>query len=369
MKIGILTFHRALNYGAVLQCYALSTFLNEMGHDVEVIDYRPQYIEKYRKLFYWKDFKKLSLISKIVYIIKLPINCINKYKASNIFDEFLMKHFRFSLVVKSKNDIPSYYDAILFGSDQIWNPRICEGFDPIFFGQINIKGTLLITYAASLDGQKDFTEDQWDYIIEHLTNFDAISVREKAFQEDLLLRQKRDVEFVLDPTLLVPPSVINKISSTYASKLFKQKYILLYVINKRDEELSKEVAFSLALKKGLKIVNPKVFPGINRNHSNIKVVKACSPEDWCSLINNSECVVTNSFHATAISIQLRKEVLVVRKDNSARLEDLLKSTGLYNRYLSKIEDLERINTIDFVDVHSRISDMRLKAKVFLNNYI
>lgn len=46
MKVGIITYHRAHNYGAVLQCYALQEVLKRMGHDTQIIDYRQPFIEK-----------------------------------------------------------------------------------------------------------------------------------------------------------------------------------------------------------------------------------------------------------------------------------------------------------------------------------
>ena len=94
MKIGILTFHRAINFGAVLQCYALYCILSDMGHDVEVIDYRPRYIEKYRKPFYWNDFKKQRLLSKIKTLLKLPFIYRNKKKSARVFDFFINQHFK-----------------------------------------------------------------------------------------------------------------------------------------------------------------------------------------------------------------------------------------------------------------------------------
>ena len=67
MKIGILTFHRAINYGAVLQCYALQETLKRMGHNVEVIDYRQPMIEKAYKCIKWNWLAK-----KIIKFWKLP---------------------------------------------------------------------------------------------------------------------------------------------------------------------------------------------------------------------------------------------------------------------------------------------------------
>lgn len=69
MKIGIVTYHRALNYGAVLQCMSLYSALKRLGHDVEVVDYRPEAIEAYRMYFRWKDFKKCrGIIAKLRYL-------------------------------------------------------------------------------------------------------------------------------------------------------------------------------------------------------------------------------------------------------------------------------------------------------------
>lgn len=71
MKIGILTFHRAHNYGAVLQAYALKAFLNEMGYNnVSFIDYWPKYHDDVYRLFNIDFFKSLSIIDKIKYIIR-----------------------------------------------------------------------------------------------------------------------------------------------------------------------------------------------------------------------------------------------------------------------------------------------------------
>ena len=57
MKIGILTFHWATNYGAILQCYALQTYLENLGHDVEVIDYKPkQYDDTLYAFFRFRKF-------------------------------------------------------------------------------------------------------------------------------------------------------------------------------------------------------------------------------------------------------------------------------------------------------------------------
>lgn len=149
MKIGILTFHRAINFGAVLQCYALYRSLSDMGHTVEVIDYRPAYIEKYRKPFYWNDFKKQGLLRKLKTLLSIPLVYWKKRTSAKVFDTFINQNLKTSKVVKKVQDIP-YFDIIFFGSDQIWSPRICEGIDPMYYGQLPKGKTKIVSYAASL---------------------------------------------------------------------------------------------------------------------------------------------------------------------------------------------------------------------------
>ena len=67
MKIGIITFHNALNAGAVLQAYALQTILTQLGHQVEFINYSP--VRKYK----FRDF-----------VAKSPFTMLKKWK--NIFN-------------------------------------------------------------------------------------------------------------------------------------------------------------------------------------------------------------------------------------------------------------------------------------------
>jgi hypothetical protein len=96
--------------------------------------------------------------------------------------------------------IPDYYDYIFFGSDQIWNPRICEGFDPLFWGQFPKGKSKFVSYAASLGTPQNIAIDKWDTINENIKNFDNVSVREGKLLE--YLKCNTEGKVVLDPTLL-----------------------------------------------------------------------------------------------------------------------------------------------------------------------
>ena len=362
MKIGILTFHRALNYGAVLQCYALFTVLKEMGNDVEVIDYRPPYIEKYRRLFSWKDFEKQSYLRKLKFLLMLPLTYKKKRRATKAFDRFLNEHLTFSHPVYRGVDIPAYYDVIVFGSDQIWSPRICGGFDPIFWGQFPKGKTRFVSYAASLEGHQQFSSLQWGNIKHLLANFDSISVRERIFSNDLTDRINRPVECVMDPTLLASSKMFKK----FLKDGKRSAYIFLYIV--KEDDLVYTVARKVAEKYRLPIVIARVFPKRKHAHD-LVIVKTPTPDSWCNLINSATCVVTNSFHATALSLIYKKELYVTDYKQSNRLKNILNIAGINDRLITNIDDLERVNPIDYRIVLDRLNKVREMSYRFIQEQI
>lgn len=365
MRIGILTFHRALNYGAVLQCYALKELLVEMGHDVEVIDYRPWCIEKNRKSFDWRSLKAKSFLWKMRYISLVPSRNLFRKKASKVFDAFLEKNFKFSCPVATANDIPSYYDVIVFGSDQIWSPIICNGFNAIYYGQFAKGKSCFLSYAASIEGYKDFTSQQWDTITHFLKSFDAISVREKSFRDALADHISKEVEWVIDPTLLINPIILKKLVKEKPVR----RYVLLFTV--QDSTTPYHIAQHIAHEKGCVMVRVRANARLNlRNkEKNVHNIYAVRPEEFVELINYAECVVTNSFHATAISLQLKKDFYAVECEHPNRIVDLLNSLNLNNRYVTAIEDLNQIEAIDYERVHSRLKDLSSKSKDYLVKHL
>ena len=198
MKIGILTFHRAINYGAVLQCYGLSETLKAMGHEVDVIDYRPECIEYYRKKIpFFKIRHTSGLRNQLKALIVSLLNIETVKDANRRFDLFLKNNFNLSKTVLSAENMPSDYDLIFLGSDQIWSPQICYGFDSIYWGQFKHDTTRLVTYAASLGGHNELSDLEWKNVGRYLKGFERISVREKKLQEDSTL-PKEMMDFIND---------------------------------------------------------------------------------------------------------------------------------------------------------------------------
>lgn len=128
MKIGLLTVHCSVNYGASLQAYALSEYLKKLGHDVTVIDYRPEYFTSILEDNHKKDRRSLKMRLKLII---LHNRIYSQHRAFRTFeDDFLKKTDK--LEKEELNKIANLFDVFICGSDQIWNP-INVRFDTSFF--------------------------------------------------------------------------------------------------------------------------------------------------------------------------------------------------------------------------------------------
>lgn len=362
MKIGILTFHRALNYGAVLQCYALKEMLSGMGHDVEVIDYRPPYIEKYRKLFYWKDFRKQHLSTIISSICFSPIMYRRKKRCAAFFDEFVNNHFCLSPIVRTKEDVPSGYDAIVFGSDQIWSSQLCEGLDAIFWGQFPKGKTKFISYATSSGGHRTLTDSEKSLAIEYLKAFDSISVREEKLKKELSLLSSKPIQVVLDPTLLVAREVFEKI----AIKPKEENYVLLFTVEKNAK--ASIFAERIAYEKGCKVVRIDALPPVYRRGERHVSSKAVTPAEFCGYFKFAKFIVTVSFHGTAFSIIFNKDFYTLHSEKEERAYNLLKYVGLENRLVDS-KDVANIEGIDHSNTDRLLKEKRVESIAFLKKSI
>ena len=114
MKIGILTFHCAHNYGAVLQCYALQEYITSLGHKVEIIDYQPKYLLKPYSIY---KFNKIICKNPIQFIKNIIWEIIQFYyrrKRHSNFDSFIKNRLNLSQKIRQQN-IPNHYDIYIIG--------------------------------------------------------------------------------------------------------------------------------------------------------------------------------------------------------------------------------------------------------------
>lgn len=362
MKIGIITFHNALNAGAVLQAYALQTFLQQQGHTVEFINYCPP------KHYTFRDF-----------IAKSPSVMFNKWK--DIYNEKIYSKRRdFNKVlhmgkvytsIEELKKNPPIYDVYIAGSDQIWN--FYTQLQPVYLLSFVPKDKKKIAYAASM-GQCQLSENIYEAFKEHLLQFDAISIREKngtEFVQHLMGNQKEIVQ-VLDPTLLISKENYTKIADTTISN--KQPYICSYILAHLDNEDKKIISY-IQQRTGKCIINLRnPSTCIRLRGAKNKIV---NPYQWLSYVNQSDFMICSSFHAVVFSLILHKPFIAVvpsiskSKGGNMRINSLLDSVGLSDRIISyynqtQIDQLISL-PIDWNKIDKRTEELRVTSINFLLN--
>lgn len=314
MKVGIITFQNADNYGALLQCYGLFKYLSNQGYDVEVIDYNNPVISK--------GYIGLPPFQKN--IIKWSKKTFDRFKNRNSIKE---RHSRFEdfrkLIVfsetKTKKQIQrglSKYNVLITGSDQVWNPKITKGFDPIYF--LDFPGAFYkCAYAVSLGNiaQKDYLEDKF---LEYLRFFDKLSFREKDACEFVFDKFGIESEQTLDPTFLLKKEDWAQIANK-GRRVINEPYLLLYYLDNNPELTL--IAKDIAKQYNLKIICcNKTF----KNDDQIIWVSSIGPQDFLRLILEANIVITSSFHASAFSVIFKKEFYTtLHKETGSRVKNLL----------------------------------------------
>ena len=362
-KIGILTFHKSINYGSVLQAFALRKALDKLGYDAEVIDYQP---DNYDYLY------GLLRKPRSLYSVKYDlINIIHFRLLTNrkqLFAEFREKHLHLSpkkfYYGNDVTEIAEMYDAIICGSDQIWNPKAKDS-DINYYLPIPHK-MKKISYAVSLnDGFADEYKDA-DKIRELLTDFDRLSVREQPAKEELekFIGKKNKVNVVIDPSLLLDSSDYGQIC---AKKRVNEPYIFLYSVHHNPTT----VRAAQVLSQRLEIPVYFLYTDINSYKTEWKFKdfrcpkKNTSPGEFVSLIKNASLVVTDSFHGTAFSTIFEKPFFSIiktdKEGNSVRdkrIFDLLNKLALVTRYITEA-DASTVNIEEKID-YSSVNVMRKK---------
>lgn len=359
MKIGILTYHKSINYGSVLQCWSLQQVLKKRGYEVEVIDYHP---EKYNILYdlFVKGAHKHNI--KRFFLKKYILNQMDEFKK---FREQYINLSVDKLTINSDLSVLNKYDAIICGSDQIWNVRALD-CDPIYFLPVKIKGKK-IAYAVSVNNMT-FTEPKCDDALKkNILDFDYISVREESGAKKIsqFIDGAKNIDVLLDPTLLQSKEEFLKIDSP---RIKKERYIFLYDVwyGKEGIKAAKRISKKLGLPVYTGFMNRDIKSILKVEMAGIHVeLENTKPNDFLSLIKYADYIITDSFHGTAFSLIYEKKFVAInkRKDrksmkNDARITNILKKVNLLDRYIS----LDQIETFDFdkdID-YQQISNERKK---------
>lgn len=365
-KVEVITMHRIVNYGSVLQAYATQQIIKKLGYDIEFIDYYPERMHMMGMLKRIKNkkniFKKSFFLRNIARIIILP--------------SYIKRFFVFKNFIKDKLNLSekTYYtyddinkklpiaDIYCTGSDQVWNSGWNEKIDKSFFLDFGcIDNTKKIAYAASF-GKDKLNENEIDKTKELLKKYKYISVREKSgvnILENLGIENSTNV---VDPTLLLNKKNWESITS---DKYDNKDYILIYNLNrnKKIDKYSKKISKQTGLK--IKRLSYQF-------HEFYKIGNSCfipNVSDFLSLIKNSKYIITDSFHAIVFSVIFNKEFFILYPDKySTRLQSILELLNLEDRVIYDITDLKILNKkINYKSVNKKINVLKKESIEWLKD--
>lgn len=366
MKIGIATFHNVINYGGILQAYALTKYLNQIGHTAECIDYRNETLDiKYDHKLY--DVRK-SILDNLKHFVKYYLLSKGKSKEA-AFDRFISQHIPLSEKVDSQrlNDsIDAEYDVIVIGSDQVWNPKLLGGkLDEFYLANFARQGQPKVSYASSA-GSYRFDPSELNQIKAALSTFKAVSVRE-SFLKDQLTPLIDPVSVVVDPTLLLTKDEWLSISTPPAKKVPDQ-FVLIYTFD--SNKTCFDLASQIAQMKALEIVTI-CAPNRKDYLQNATLAgENIGPSEFVYLFSRASYVVTNSFHGTIFSMIFSKPFYsVYKKNNPERVRNLLANTGLTDRMVNEdftIKTPEQL-CIDYDNIDRNMKQITAKSKAFLSD--
>lgn len=374
MKIGIITFHSAHNYGAVLQCWSLQEYLKQQGHEVEVVNLRLNVIDK---LYYLnkKRTKKITGKQKLDAKINGAWNNYKNYRVKwkdpQAYEKFIKFEKFINETLPVTAEVTSFkklcqlnlkYDAVIVGSDQVWNGPMMNGIDPSYFLQFANKDALKISYAASI-GTDEIPPQFKEIFRRYLRDFDAISVRESRAKAQVEELTDQEVALVADPTFLLKKEDFDRIKEPAR---VSEKYIYVHNVHlKRVDESLNRVAEFMSQKLNLPIVHnwkKKVY-----KHEAGHFTGGIG--EFIGMVEGAEFVITNSFHCTVFSIIYHKNFITVPHfKNPDRMRFLLSQLGIPEHLVQNTrtipEDMADYQ-IDFDQVEEKKAVMRTEAQTFL----
>lgn len=359
MRIGILTHHQVLSHGALLQHYALTRYLQKLGHEVYTLTY-----DKNMDFADKKDQQKFSVGIKSIpfyiqeYLCKKGPNFVwTMFKKHMQLQEFSRKHFSFLPYVQGDVDLA------IVGSDEVWSLQL--GYNPMMFGHA-VNAKCLISYAPSF-GQTTITEMITRNCIALITSgiscMDAVSVRDKGSADIVYSLTGSLPHIVCDPVLLYG---FDEELAAY-QRLCNEKYVVVYGYNSNMNELERVNA----IRQYAKQCDAKVY-SLGAYHRWCDKQIMCDPIEFLYWIKGAEAVFTDTFHGTIGSYLCRTPMVVyVRDTNNVKLDHLLSLLQLEDRKVTKERDIYTIlaENVMFDRLHSDFEKVREDSSMWLRNSI
>lgn len=357
MKIAIITLNDYINYGNRLQVFALTQYLNSLGHDSEVLITKSsknyillKILERLYRKFKLNEFVKLP--KTIIGKLNQTVTPISKSRMSARFKK-LQTFSSLNLLEKEVNSaeysiLNNEYDLFIVGSDQVWNVNLINDLSFNDYSD-NYKNVL---YGGSI-GDDCHTKFYLSFIAKKIKNFSFISLREfSTIQQLKSLNVDKMIHQVVDPVLLMDSMFWKRFAHGCSSK--KDNFILLYYLGDVSE----------ALRLQIKQLGNIDLLEINNDTTEFY---CSSIECFVDYFRSAKYVITNSFHGTLFSIIFNKNFIALNNGHSSvRVIDILNELDLLDRYES-IASIDK--SIDWNAVKSKLAILKSNSYEFLRNVL
>jgi len=376
LTAAIFTYHFSDNYGALFQAYSLREWLQERGIAADFVNYHPRYVEEGGPLDRPWDLRLWRKNATIVYMWQAHLR-------RKLFGDRQQKqrfeHFRKDILgvsgprlfdASSVASSAQNFDMLFCGSDQIWNPSVQKGLDPVYFLHIpELSHTYKVAYAPSF-GRGAIEPAYQQKLYQLASKLDGISVREKTGLDVLETAgiSRDSVQVVPDPTIL-----LGQFDALLAGNSPPDASVFCYAL--RTDEVIRSVASQAAKLTGGKLRSPRTT---HQRWGDIGEGISPGPVEWLRTLAQAGVVVSNSFHGVALSVVLNRPFIAValpgkRAKMNARVQNLLTIAGLTDRILDT-DDPERVRTlvetpIDWHAVNARLAAVRTEAERYLDDQI
>ena len=372
MRLAIISLPLHVNYGGILQSYALKKELESMGHEVVVIDRKVKMpFPKWWKaplIYMNRALKSLKGGSDAPEVFR-EYRCMKEYPVlSRELKPFVDAEIA-PLKIDSYKDIKKGdFDGFVVGSDQVWRPRYFGKIEDAFLEFTRGWDVKRISYAASFGTDSlEFDSETLRICAGLLDCFDAVSVREDSAVTmcDEWLDCDRAVH-VLDPVMLMDVDDYHKIADGAKTRRAEGK-IMTYILYQSDNK--KAIAALVKSWTGKDIEDFSVSPHDRRIPVDERVVPPL--EEWLSAFADADFVVTDSFHGCVLAILFHKPFIAMGNGQRgmARMRSLLEMFGLDQRLVHGIDPEDDgeffLSQPDWIAVDAVLAEHRAAARRFL----
>lgn len=369
-RVGVITMHRVMNVGSVLQSYALCEKLSQLGANAEIIDYQ------YPNRFHKQDVSSLSFAKKIILFphrVKYYLLYRSKIQKAR-FRQFIAQRIPMSKYYPDRESIynaPPQYDIFMTGSDQVWNPKCMNG-DSVFLCDF-AKSGMKVSYSASFT-VADIPDSLKHVYSDALKTYKYIGVRESSAVGLVDKLSGKEATMVCDPTLLLTKEDYIKLAADSAFDKDRDPYILVYPLSYAFDPYPQidEVVSEVKKQLGYKVI---YLHANSVEHFHIgKSITSAGPAEFVDLFLNAKFVITSSFHGTAFAINFEIPFISVvpeDMDQDSRIMSLLKTMNLTQQAIKTMQKLPSpLNLyVDYEIARNSLSEYRRLSEEFLMSII